>query len=153
MKPEPNYWKSDALIPSDIKKSFNRYFTVFLSEMIMKQTTISFDSEERDIVLRFNENVFGFEFPEDVVSEVVNGQENSDNWSHLMAPWGRRTNSIIYNKLLEVLNETHRKEINRYCDNAMREVMWKFLNYLGVADNMHYGELDNDNIWETIHNE
>jgi recombinational DNA repair protein (RecF pathway) len=70
-----------------------------------------------------------------------------------MAPWGRRTNSIIYNKLLEVLNETHRKEINRYCDNAMREVMWKFLNYLGVADNMHYGELDNDNIWETIHNE
>ena len=153
MKPEPNYWKSDTLIPSEIKKSFSKYFNVFLSEMIMKKTTISFDAETRNIMLHFNEEAFDFDFPEDVVSEVVNGQENSEDWSRLMAPWGQRSNSIIYDKLLEVLNETHRTEIDRYCDNAMRDVMWRFLNYLGVADNIHYGHLDNDNIWETIHNE
>tara|TARA_Y100001951_G_scaffold78837_1_gene66492 strand:- start:499 stop:972 length:474 start_codon:yes stop_codon:yes gene_type:complete len=157
MKPKPNYWKSDTLLPSDIKKSVSKYFATLIPELIMRRTTVSYDPEEGDIVLRFNEDAFGFEFdfPEDDVSEVVNGREevHSESWNNMMTPWGRRTNSIIYDKLLEVLNETHRREIDRYCDNIMRDMLWRFMNYLGLSNTMHYGQLDNDNIWERIHNE
>ena len=158
MKPKPNYWKSDTLLPSDIKKLVSKYFKTLLPELIMRRTTISYDPEEGDIVLRFNEDAFGFEFdfPEDTVSEVVNGREEEhghENWERTLTPWGRRGNSIIYDKLLQILGETHRREMDRYCDNIMRDVLWRFMNYLGLSSTMHYGQLDNDNIWETIHNE
>ena len=157
MKPKPNYWKSDTLLPSDIKKSVSKYFKTLIPELMMRRTAISYDPEEGDIVLRFNQDAFGFkfDFPEDDVSEVVNGQENehSQRWDQIANSWGRRSNNVIYDKLLEVLGETHKREIDRYCDNIMRDMLWRVMNYLGLSNTMHYGSLDNDNIWEIIHNE
>ena len=177
-KPKPNYWKSDQLSPSELKEIMYDCFKNVVKDVVLNGTAISYDSTNKEILLHFSKEEFDFSIPDDKVQEIVNGEEQvseprpysyhsatipfSGSWDECEGPidttsWGNErdalTNNFIYDRLLKSIKEKNDIKILRYCDNTTRNILWRIFSYLGVSNEVRYGSLVDDEIWEIVHNE